>query len=254
MKVRGLVNLITGGCSVLGLATARHLVSKGGKVVLLDVNHKAGADSVKELGSENSHFLPCDVTHESQVNEAYAEANQVFGDIRTYLNCAGILLHDTIIKEEGTFDAAIFKRVLDVNLFGSFLCTTMAARHLKKVPIEGKERGLIINSSSIAARMASTGYTAYSASKGGIEGMLLPIARELGQHKIRVMNIAPGLMITPMTEAIPQERKQVIGGLTTRGEFGEAEHFAQLVEAIITNGYLNATSIHLDDGLVVPHV
>ena len=159
-----------------------------------------------------------------------------------------------MIKEEGTFDTTIFKRIIDVNLFGSFLCTTMAAWYLKKAPIEGKERGLIINSSSIAARHSPPGFGAYSASKGGLEGMLLPIARELGQFKIRLMNIAPGLMITPMTASWPEEELKAGGVLAIRGELGEAHHFAQLVEAIITNGYLNATSIHLDDGMVIPSV
>ena len=130
MKIRGLVNLITGGCSGLGLGTARHLVAQGGKVVLLDINEKAGAEHIEELGPENCHFIPCDVADEAQVKKAYKEANKVFGDIRTYVNCAGIGIGDTILSENGTHDTAIFKKVIDVNLIGSFLCTSLAAWHL----------------------------------------------------------------------------------------------------------------------------
>ena len=136
------------------------------------------------------------------MKEAFKEANKVFGDIRTYVNCAGTVGKDTMINERGTHDSDLFRKVVDVNLFGSFLCTTLAAWHLKNLPLDGKERGVIINIDSVIRRYGTFDLSAYSASKGGLHAMLLPIARELGRHKIRLMNIAPGLMKTPMCDTL----------------------------------------------------
>ena len=169
-----------------------------------------------------------------------------------YVNCAGIAMGDSIIGENCPHDPAIFRKVLDVNLFGTFLSTTLAAYHLKKVPLEGKERGVIINLSSIASKYASVQFAGYGASKGALEGMLQPVARELGKHKIRLMNIAPGLMITPMNDGISQEDRELIASFTLKGDLGEAEHIALAVEAIIRNGYLNGTTIKVDDGIIPP--
>ena len=223
-------------------------------MVLLDINEKAGAERVKELGPKNCHFLPCDVTDEGQVKKAFEEANKVFGDIRTYVNCAGIFLGDTILNENGTHDTSVFKKVIDVNLFGSFLCSSLAAWHLQKVPLEEKERGVIINASSIFAKHSRIGAAAYGASKGGLEGMLLPFARELGRLKIRVVNIAPGAIDTPILDVFSEEVLNAQRALAIRGELGKPEHYAQVVESIITNGYLNGTSIELHDGTIIPHI
>ena len=143
------------------------------------------------------------MSEEGQVTKAFEEANKAFGDVRTYVNCAGIGDPEFVLNESGTYSTAKFKRVIDINLFGSFLCTSVAAWHLKKLPLEGKERGLIINTSSIASKHGLVGQASYGASKGGIEGMLLPIARELGPHEIRLMNISPGVMRTPIFDNYP---------------------------------------------------
>lgn len=138
------------------------------------------------------------------------------------MNCAGIAPGDFILKENDTHDSSIFKRVVDVNVFGSFLCTSYAALNLKSTPLLGKERGVIINVSSIGNRYCIKGFSAYGASKGALDGMLLPVARELGRYKIRVMNIAPGLMDTPMNARITEEDRKILASLTLKGELGEA--------------------------------
>ena len=234
MKIRGLVNLITGGCSGFGLATARRLVNHGSKVVILDINEKAGAESVKELGSENCHFIPCDVTDEEQVKRSFEGANKVFGDVRMYLNSAGILRFETLIKEGNEYhDMKVFRETMNVNLFGSYYCTKYAAWHMKDLPLEESNRGLIINLPSVDSKYGSPGIAAYSASKGALEGMLMPVAREMAKHKIRVVNISAGSFLTPMWDVFPEEGQAVVAKLTLQGSLGKAEQFAQFVQSVI---------------------
>lgn len=180
----------------------------------------------EELGSQNSRFIPCDVTDEEKMKMAYEEGNKVFGGIRTYVNCAGIIHYENILNEEGIHSSENFKRVINVNVLGSFFSTKFAAWHMKNLELIGNERGVIINTSSIFAEHAPTGFAAYGASKGAIEGLLLPMARELGIYKIRLVNIAPGITLTPMVEPFGKETIDGTKPLAIRGELGKPENYA----------------------------
>lgn len=193
MKIEGKVFVITGGASGLGAATARYLHAQAGRVVLVDMNAELGQALAKELG-ENSQFVQLDVTDEAAVMAFYAQLEQDYGQLNGLVNCAGIAPSAKILGKKGIHELAVFQRAMNINVVGSFNMLRFAADLMSKYTLQAgeEERGVIINTASIAAFEGQIGQTAYSASKGAVVAMTLPLARELAQHAIRVMAIAPG--------------------------------------------------------------
>lgn len=239
--------IITGGASGLGAATARRCVSQGAKVVIADMNREAGEALVAELG-QNSCFVAADITDEAQGAAVVDEAVGRFGGVRVLVNCAGVAPAEKVVGREGPHRLDRFARTIAINLTGTFnMVRLAAAAMMKEAPLADGERGVIINTASVAAFDGQIGQAAYSASKGGVVAMTLPIARELCRHGIRVNAIAPGIMETPMIAAMPAE---VQASLASQVPFpvrlGKPEEFAALVQHIVENAYLNAEVIRLD--------
>ncbi|MDO4683675.1 MAG: 3-hydroxyacyl-CoA dehydrogenase [Lautropia sp.] len=239
--------IITGGASGLGAATARRCVSQGAKVVIADMNREAGEALVAELG-KNSCFVAADITDEAQGAAVVDEAVGRFGGVRVLVNCAGVAPAEKVVGREGPHRLDRFARTIAINLTGTFnMVRLAAAAMMKEAPLADGERGVIINTASVAAFDGQIGQAAYSASKGGVVAMTLPIARELCRHGIRVNAIAPGIMETPMIAAMPAE---VQASLASQVPFpvrlGKPEEFAALVQHIVENTYLNAEVIRLD--------
>ena len=250
MRISDIIAVITGGASGLGRATAERLLASGGRVVLLDLARSAGADVAKELG-DRALFAAADVTSAEDVTAALDAAVARFGALHVLVNCAGIGAADKTFGKRGAADLAAFARVIQVNLIGTFNCIRLAAAHMaKNTPNAEGERGVIVNTASIAAFDGQIGQIAYSASKGGVVGMTLPMARDLGVLGIRVMTIAPGSFDTPIFGLVPDTMKE---GLTSIVPFptrmGYPDEFAQLVEHIAVNRYLNGEVIRLDGAL-----
>jgi NAD(P)-dependent dehydrogenase (short-subunit alcohol dehydrogenase family) len=248
MQIEGSVALITGGASGLGLATARRLVKAGAHVVLVDLPSAPGEQAVAELGT-NAVFAPADVTDEAAVAAALDIAAER-GSIRVVVNCAGIGTPGRVIGKKGVLPLADFTRVVTVNLIGTFNVLRLAAERIAATePIEG-ERGVIVNTASAAAFDGQIGQAAYSASKGGVVGMTLPIARDLADKQIRVMTIAPGLFKTPMLEGLPQEAQDSLGAQVPHpSRLGNPDEYAALVEHIVANPMLNGEVIRLDGAI-----
>jgi len=240
--------IITGGVSGLGLAVARHLVAQGGKVALFDVNADKGAAAVAELGADNARFFATDVTDEAGV-VANVEAAQAFmGGLNVAVNCAGILGAGRVLGKEGAMPLSQFQATVLVNLVGSFNVAKAAAARMQgnAEGVDG-ERGVIINTASVAAYEGQIGQAAYSASKGGVVGMTLPMARELARFGIRVMTIAPGVFWTPMVDGMPESVQQSLAAsIPFPSRLGKAEEYASLVAYILGNTYLNGETIRLD--------
>ncbi|WP_129668659.1 3-hydroxyacyl-CoA dehydrogenase [Phytoactinopolyspora endophytica] len=243
------VALVTGGASGLGLATVKRLVADGAKAVIVDLPSSNGKAVADELGAD-VHFAPADVTDEAQVGAALDVAEGL-GDLRVVVNCAGIGTDVfRVVGKKGPFPYDKFRRTVEVNLFGTFNVIRLAAERM--IPIEpvGEERGVIVNTASVAAFDGQIGQAAYSASKGGIVGMTLPIARDLAQHLIRVTTIAPGIFQTPLMAGLPQEAQQSLGEQVPHpSRLGRPEEYAQLVEHIVTNPMLNGETIRLDGAI-----
>ncbi|MBT8087946.1 MAG: SDR family NAD(P)-dependent oxidoreductase, partial [Gammaproteobacteria bacterium] len=197
--------VVTGGASGLGLASARRIVAAGGRVVILDINDEQGKASVDELGS-NAHYISTNVADEASVQAAVASAKETMGGITLAVNCAGIATAGRTLGREGPWPSENFNRVIQVNLVGSYNVTKEAAAVMMlNEPNEDGERGVVISTASIAAFEGQIGQAAYSASKGGVVGMMLPLAREFAQFGIRVNTIAPGIFMTPMMAGMPEE-------------------------------------------------
>lgn len=244
--------LITGGASGLGAATARHLVALGAQVVLADLNPEAGEALAAELGADKAAFSLCDVTSEEQVNLAVNLAVSKFGGLQGVVNCAGIVVVQKLLDRDlNPASLEAFSKGININLVGSFNVARLAAAAMAKLPAqEDGERGVIINTASIAAFDGQVGQASYSASKAGVVGMALPLARELARHGIRVMSIAPGVCLTPMMQGIPEEARQALeAGVPFPKRLGKPEEFASLVEHIITNTYLNGEVIRMDGAI-----
>lgn len=244
--------LITGGASGLGAATARHLVGLGVQVVLADLNPEAGEQLAAELGADKAAFVLCDVTSEEQVSQAVDLAVSQFGGLQGVVNCAGIVVVQKLLDRDlNPASLETFSKGINVNLVGSFNVARLAAAAMAKLPAqEDGERGVIINTASIAAFDGQVGQASYSASKAGVVGMALPLARELARHGIRVMSIAPGVIATPMMQGIPEEARQALeAGVPFPKRLGKPEEFARLVEHIITNSYLNGEVIRMDGAI-----
>lgn len=248
------VAVITGGASGLGLGTAARFVQAGGSVALLDVNQAAGEKAVEQLG-DPARFFPCDVRDRDAVAESIAAAVEEWGRIDVLVNAAGVAPAQRLISREGDlFDLDLFRFVVEVNLIGAFdVARNVAAVMARNEPGPGGERGVVINVASIAAFDGQVGQTAYSASKGGIVGMTLPLARDLGSLGVRVVTIAPGIFDTPLLAAAPDELKESLARLQVFPQrLGTPDDFAHLVQAIVENPMLNGEVIRLDAAARMP--
>jgi NAD(P)-dependent dehydrogenase (short-subunit alcohol dehydrogenase family) len=251
MNINETVSLVTGGGSGLGEATTRALAARGGRVAILDLAKSRGAEIAQELGS-NVLFLEGDVTNEEQVAAAVDCAVATFGAVQVVVNCAGIgTAGKTVGKNEQPLDLASFRKTIEVNLIGTFnVIRLAAARMAKNTPNANGERGVIINTASIAAFDGQIGQAAYSASKGGVVGMTLPIARDLAQYGIRCCTIAPGIFETPMLMGLPDPaRKALEASIPFPSRLGRPVEYAALVCQIIENPMLNGETIRLDGAL-----
>jgi len=240
--------LVTGGVSGLGLAVARHLVAGGGKVVLFDVNDDKGAEAVAALGDANARYLRTDVTDEAGVVANVAAAREFLGGLNVAVNCAGILGAGRVLGREAPMPLETFSRTVMVNLVGSFNVAKAAAAAMQgNDPGEDGERGVIVNTASVAAYEGQIGQAAYSASKGGVVAMTLPMARELSRFGIRVNTIAPGIFWTPMVDGMPEEVQQSLSAsIPFPSRLGRPEEFAELVAYIVGSRYINGETIRLD--------
>mmetsp|Transcript_67744 Transcript_67744/g.159518 ORF Transcript_67744/g.159518 Transcript_67744/m.159518 type:complete len:258 (-) Transcript_67744:37-810(-) len=252
MSLRNIVAVVTGSASGLGRATAARFVSQGGRVVLADLPTSQGAQVAAALG-DKAFFHPTDVTSESDVAAALDAAATQFGEqVNVAVNCAGIAIAvKTWDKKRGMHPLANFRTVLDVNCVGSFNVLRQAAdRMASREPDEDNQRGVIINTASVAAYDGQIGQVAYSASKGAIVGMTLPAARDLAKLGIRVNTIAPGLFLTPLLETLPEKvQNDLAATVPNPKRLGKPDEYAQLVEHIVTNVMLNAECIRLDGAL-----
>jgi NAD(P)-dependent dehydrogenase (short-subunit alcohol dehydrogenase family) len=251
MKIDGCCALVTGGGSGLGEATARELVARGARVAILDLERSAGARIASEL-RDGACFAAGDVTSEEQVRAAIEQAIDRFGPLRILVNCAGIGSASRTVEKDGKpFDLAHFRRTLEVNLVGTFNAIRLAAqRMLENEPDPGAERGVVVNTASVAAFEGQIGQAAYSASKGGIVGMTLPLARDLSRQAIRVVTIAPGVFDTPLLGRHNDEMKNALSSAVPFPQrLGQPSEFAALARHIIENVMLNGEVIRLDGAL-----
>ncbi|MEU4422169.1 3-hydroxyacyl-CoA dehydrogenase [Actinoplanes sp. NPDC024001] len=239
------VALVTGGASGLGLATVRALAATGAQVVIIDLPSSEG----KALADSGVHFSPGDVTSEEAVNAALGVAAGL-GQLRVVVNCAGIGSAARVLGKSGPFPYDLFRRTVEVNLLGTFNVIRLAAGALASGSVQDGERGVIVNTASVAAFEGQIGQAAYSASKGGIVGMTLPIARELASSLIRVVTIAPGLFETPLLAGLPEEAKASLGAQVPHpARLGQPAEFADLVASIVRNPMLNGETIRLDGAI-----
>ena len=252
MRIAGEQVWIAGGGSGLGLACARRFAADGGKVTIFDLDQAAAQNAASEIGAS---VVKVDVADESSVASAVDETVAGTGAPRVLVNCAGIGLAARIVGREGKLSTDIFTRTIQVNLVGTYLMMCHAARAmLALAPIaETDQRGVIINTASVAWQDGQLGQAAYAASKGGVASMCLPAAREFGRFGVRVMTIAPGLFETPMTEGLPEDVRVAIGSdIPFPSRLGLAEEYALLAAQIVENPYLNGTVIRLDGALRLP--
>ncbi|GAB2506107.1 SDR family oxidoreductase [Pseudoxanthomonas sangjuensis] len=240
--------VVTGGVSGLGLAVAQYIVANGGKVALFDVNDEKGAAAVAGLGAANAKYFRTDVTDEAAVAGNVAAAKEFLGGLNAAVNCAGILGAGRVLGKEGAMPLATFRTTVLVNLVGSFNVAKAAAELIQhNAAGEDGERGVIVNTASVAAYEGQIGQAAYSASKGGVVGMTLPMARELSRFGIRVMTIAPGIFWTPMVDGMPEAVQQSLSAsIPFPSRLGKPEEFAETVGFILRNRYLNGETIRLD--------
>jgi NAD(P)-dependent dehydrogenase (short-subunit alcohol dehydrogenase family) len=248
MEIAGAAALVSGGASGLGRATAHALAGAGVKVALLDIQAEAAAEAAKELGGL---ALACDVTDAASVEQAVAEARRHHGPARIAVCCAGIGTGARIVGRNGPMPLDDFRRVIEVNLIGSFNLLRLAAADMTGLdPLADNERGLIVLTASVAAYEGQIGQAAYSASKGGIVGLTLPAARELAQFGVRVMAIAPGIFATPMLAGLPQPVQDSLGASVPFPQrLGRPEEYAGVVLEICRNPMLNGSVIRLDGAL-----
>lgn len=251
MQIDGQLALVTGGGSGLGAATARYLAGLGAKVAIMDFNDAAGQAVAQELGG---FAVQTDVSDEASVAAAYDAICAHFGTApRVAVNCAGLGLAARIVGREGKLSIDLYERTIRVNLIGSYIVMSYAARGMQGLEALGEERGVIINTASAAYQDGQLGQSAYSASKGGIASMCLPAARELAKTGIRVMAIAPGLFNTPMMEGLPDETvAQITANIPFPARLGDPAEFGQMVAQIVANPYLNGEVIRLDGATRLP--
>lgn len=251
MDLQNVVAVITGGASGLGAGTARRLVDGDAKVILADLNEESGIALANELG-ESAIFMKTDVTSEDEVQATIDAAIDRFGKVNSLVNCAGIgVAIKTVHHEKGPHPLQLFETVIKVNLIGTFNAIRLASHAMmQNDPNEGGERGVIINTASVAAFDGQIGQAAYSASKGGIVGMTLPIARDLAREGIRVVTIAPGIFDTPMLAGLPEAARESLGKqVPFPPRLGQPAEYAQLAQHIIENEMLNGETIRLDGAI-----
>jgi len=248
MQIEGVGAVVTGGASGLGRATAEMLAAAGAKVTIFDLNDEAGRAQASAIGG---HFVSVNVADDASVSAGFAAAEEAHGVTRILVNCAGIApAVKTVGKENAPHPLETFAKTINVNLIGTFNVICKFAARLAAADEIDDERGVIVNTASVAAFDGQIGQAAYSASKGGVVGMTLPIARDLAQHKIRVMTIAPGIFLTPMVEAFPQQVQDALGAQVPHpSRLGKPAEYAQLVESIIRNAMLNGEVIRLDGAI-----
>jgi NAD(P)-dependent dehydrogenase (short-subunit alcohol dehydrogenase family) len=253
MQMHGSTFLITGGASGLGAACARRLAAAGGNVVIADLTEGEGAALAGELGAR-ARFIRTDVTSQSDAQAAVDLALREFGDLHGLVQCAGILGAARIIGKDGPHDLALFERVVRVNLIGTFNMLRLAAVAMSAGAADRDgQRGVIVNTASVAAFEGQLGQAAYAASKGGVAGLTLPAARELARFGIRVVAVAPGVFETSMMSGATDELRQTLTDqIPFPSRWGQPSEFAQLVQSIIENPYINGTVIRLDGGLRMP--
>ena len=248
MDINGLAAIVTGGASGLGGATAARLAQRGAKVTLFDLNADLGTAHAAAIGGR---FARVDVTDEAAVADAIAEAEAVNGKARILVNCAGIGPPAKVIGRDGNaIPLGDFTKIVGINLFGTFNVLSKFGAALHTADPIGEERGVVINTASVAAFDGQIGQAAYAASKGGVVGMTLPIAREFARYGIRVMTIAPGLFMTPLLASLPQEAQDSLGKqVPFPSRLGDPEEYATLVESIVINPMLNGETIRLDGAI-----
>jgi NAD(P)-dependent dehydrogenase (short-subunit alcohol dehydrogenase family) len=250
MEISGKAFLITGGGSGLGAATARALAGAGGRVLLADVNVAGGEEVAASIG-EAARFVATDVTSEEQVRAAVAAALEQFGALHGAVNCAGVGGGARVLGKDGPMPLSHFTKIVTINLIGTFNVIRLAAEAMQRnEPGESGERGVIVNTASVAAFDGQIGQAAYSASKGGVVGMTLPIARELARFGIRVMTIAPGTFDTPMVAGLPEDIRASLGQqVPFPSRLGRPEEYGALVRHIVENQMLNGEVIRLDGAI-----
>lgn len=250
MKVQESVFLVTGGASGLGAAVVRMAVGQGARVLIADVNEAQGHALAAELG-DASRFVHCDVADEASAQAAVSGAADAFGGLQVLVNCAGIVHAEKVLGKDGPHGLAGFARTIKVNLVGSFNMIRLASELMSKGSANaGGERGVVVNTASVAAFDGQIGQAAYSASKGGIVGMTLPIARELARFGIRIMTIAPGIFGTPMMASLSQDIQDALGKMVPfPPRLGRPEEYAALVRHIVENEMLNGEVIRLDGAI-----
>jgi len=248
MQIKNSVFLVTGGASGLGAATARMAAQNGAKVLIADLQAEAGEKLAKEL---RGRFVRTDVTSEADGKAAVAAAVKEFGGVQVLVNCAGVAIAERTLGKDAPHDLARFTRVLNINVIGTFNMTRLAAEAMAKAsPNAGGERGVIVNTASVAAFDGQIGQAAYSASKAAIVGMTLPIARDLSRNGIRVCTIAPGIFETPMLAGLPKEAQDSLGKqVPFPSRLGRPDEYAQMVKAIVEIEMLNAETIRLDGAI-----
>jgi NAD(P)-dependent dehydrogenase (short-subunit alcohol dehydrogenase family) len=251
MRLDGQAAIVTGGASGLGAATAQRLAARGCRVALLDINQAAAGAQARHIGGIG---ISCDVADAASAEAAVAKARDAHGPARLLVNCAGVGTAGRIVGRDGPIQLAAFERVIRINLIGSFNLLRLAAADMTALdPLEEGERGVIINTASIAAYEGQVGQAAYAASKAGVVGMTLPAAREFARFGVRVMTIAPGLFHTPMVEGLPADVQRSLGeGIPYPQRLGTPDEYAALVEHIVSNRFLNGETIRLDGALRMP--
>ena len=254
MDIQGIGAVVTGGASGLGEATARALTARGAQVAILDLGRSKGADVAASLGG-GAFFAEADVADEAAVGAALERAVERFGGVHVCVNCAGIgSAMRTVDKDGKPFDLRVFRKTIEVNLIGTFNVLRLAASHMvKNAPNADGERGVVVNTASAAAFDGQIGQAAYSASKAGVVGMTLPIARDLAKLGIRVVTIAPGLFETPLLMTMPEPARQALAAtIPFPSRLGRPPEFASLALEIVGNAMLNGETIRLDGAVRMP--
>ena len=250
MQLSNIKAIISGGASGLGNAVAKHIIDCGGQVTLLDVNDEKGTEAARALG-DTAHYVGADVRSEDEVETAVAYAVEQMGGLNMAVNCAGIIGAKRALGREGPMALDFFSNVIQINLVGSFNLTKAAVHVMSQnEPGEDGERGVVVNTASVAAYEGQIGQAAYSASKGGIVGMTLPLAREFTRIGVRVVTIAPGVFHTPMVDGMPEDvYKSLCEQVPFPSRLGSGEEFARTVAFIAENRYVNGTTIRVDGAI-----
>jgi NAD(P)-dependent dehydrogenase (short-subunit alcohol dehydrogenase family) len=251
VEMKKITAIVTGGASGLGEATVRRIVNAGGKAAIFDRNEERGRALVSEFGEQSVQFLKTDVANAEEVEVNVASVKEEFGEITAVVNCAGIATPGKVLSRSGPMVLDQFEQVIRVNLIGTFNVIRVATAAMQgNEPNEEGERGVIVNTASVAAFEGQIGQAAYSASKGGVVGMTLPIARELAAFGIRVMTIAPGLVETPLFDGLPEAARNSLASMVPFPKrLGRPDEYARLVESIFTNTMLNGEVIRLDGAI-----